>query len=54
MATEPVWLTELLDAAEKQEGEHKAQLSKVSLRSTVAKYRGVGIKDRRSEQYRGT
>ena len=29
MANEPVWLTELLDAAEKQEGEHKAQLSKV-------------------------
>lgn len=29
MATEPVWLTELLDAAEKQEEQHKAQLSKI-------------------------
>ena len=29
MANEPVWLTELLDAAEKQEGVRKEQLSKV-------------------------
>ena len=29
MATEPLWLTELLDAAERQEDKHKAQLSKI-------------------------